>query len=99
MNILKPTWSMWLIEIQNKRIILFRKENYKLAKLIEKKKSQTTYQIELTEDELQAIVAVYGDAHYDYYNEQATKHNYQIMSVGRYLDLFNTLRDDILDSN
>lgn len=70
-----------------------------MAELLEKKKSQTTYQIELTEDELQIILAVYGNAHYDYYIEKSYKYGYQVASREKYFNLYNNLIDDILESN
>jgi translation elongation factor EF-G len=62
-----------------------------LANLIEKKQSKVTYQIELTEDELQTILAIYGETHYDYYKDVVAKNDHIGISNQAYQELYNEL--------
>lgn len=63
-----------------------------MAKLIEKKKSQTTYQIELHGDELNAILVVYGKTSYDFYKEKGILEGRSVLSKNEYYALYNSLR-------
>lgn len=62
-----------------------------MAKLIEKKQSQTTYNIDLTEEELHVILTIYGSVHYDFYNEKSFKYGYSAVSKEEYSNLHGIL--------
>lgn len=62
-----------------------------MAKLIEKKVSETIYNIDLTEDDLHIILTVYGFTSYDYYKEKAVKYNYKVLSDDEFRNLHSVL--------
>lgn len=62
-----------------------------MAKLIEKRESQTIYSIDLTEEELHVILIVCGSTSYEFYNEKSFKFGYHAVSKDEYSNLHEVL--------